>query len=133
MSAPVLCYVDPRNEACAYFTTCPLSEQWGDDWDDAPYEHNAGQPYEWAAHRKVPEYEITRVYFDADLESPRSGQINSKWCVRDINAGKVAWLASPSWSADGLKVIHAGTTLEDFCRAIEALGGTVYLAKAVAR
>jgi hypothetical protein len=39
---PVLCYVD----GCwAFFTTKPLSEQWGDDWNDAPYEHNAGRPY----------------------------------------------------------------------------------------
>lgn len=39
---PVLCYV----EGCwAFFTTKPLSDQWGDDWNDAPYEHNAGRPY----------------------------------------------------------------------------------------
>ena len=37
----VLCYVDAP---WAYFTTRRLSEQWGDDWDDAPYEHNAGTP-----------------------------------------------------------------------------------------
>jgi hypothetical protein len=24
----------------------PLKELWGDDWDDAPAEHNAGPPYE---------------------------------------------------------------------------------------
>lgn len=33
-----LCYVD---DGFAYFTTKPLTEQWGDDWNDAPYEHNA--------------------------------------------------------------------------------------------
>ena len=38
----VLCYV---YGPWAYFTSRPLSEQWGDDWNDAPYEHNAGEPY----------------------------------------------------------------------------------------
>lgn len=39
---PVLCYVD---EPWAYFTTQKLEDQWGDDWEDSPYEHNAGKPY----------------------------------------------------------------------------------------
>lgn len=40
--AAVLCYVDGQR---AYFTTAKLADQWGDDWDDALYEHNAGEPY----------------------------------------------------------------------------------------
>jgi hypothetical protein len=53
---PVLCYVEGF---WAFFTTRPLAEQWGDDWDDAPYEHNAGRPYGpcWhnePAHRNDP-------------------------------------------------------------------------------
>jgi len=31
----------------AYFTSQPIVDQWGDDWGDAPYEHNAGPPYAW--------------------------------------------------------------------------------------
>ena len=42
MKEPILCYV---KGPWAYFTTQPLKKQWGDDWDDAPYEHNAGEPY----------------------------------------------------------------------------------------
>ena len=38
-----LCYIEKN---FAYFTTQDLEKQWGDDWDDAPYEHNAGTPYE---------------------------------------------------------------------------------------
>jgi hypothetical protein len=38
----VLCYV---KESSAWFTTRPLGEQRGDDWEDAPYEHNASEPY----------------------------------------------------------------------------------------
>ena len=44
-----LCYVAGN---FAYFTTKPLSEQWGDDWDDAPYEHNAGTPYSPCWHNE---------------------------------------------------------------------------------
>jgi len=38
-----LCYV---KDDWAYFTSIPLSEQWGDDWGDTPYQCNAGRPYE---------------------------------------------------------------------------------------
>ena len=48
-----LCYV---NGPFAYFTTKEVSEQWGDDWNDAPYEHNAGKPYEWSKRDKAPKW-----------------------------------------------------------------------------
>lgn len=38
----VLCFVKGNR---AYFTRKDLDEQWGDDWDDRPYEYNAGEPY----------------------------------------------------------------------------------------
>lgn len=61
-SSPILCYVD---RPWAYFTTQSLSEQWGDDWNDAPYEYNAGPPYSpcWhnePEHRNNPEAKIGR-------------------------------------------------------------------------
>ena len=37
-----LCYV---KDNIALFTTQSLSKQWGDDWDDATFEHNADKPY----------------------------------------------------------------------------------------
>jgi hypothetical protein len=37
----VLCYVEGSK---AYFTTQALADQWGDDWDHVPYEHNAETP-----------------------------------------------------------------------------------------
>lgn len=39
---PTVCYFD---EPWLFFTSAPLAAQWGDDWNDAPYEHNAGTPY----------------------------------------------------------------------------------------
>ena len=29
-----------------FYFTDNMSKQWGDDWNDAPYEHNAGEPYD---------------------------------------------------------------------------------------
>ena len=44
-----LCYVDQEDEYSSittlYFTN-DMEKQWGDDWDDAPYEHNSESPYE---------------------------------------------------------------------------------------
>ena len=37
-----LCYCSNN---IMYFTS-DMTAQWGDDWDDCPYEHNAGKPYE---------------------------------------------------------------------------------------
>jgi hypothetical protein len=83
-----LCYVDG---AFAYFTTQKLSEQWGDDWNDAPYEHNAGEPYEWREGDKEPKWEILKVAFEGSLRTPDSGVENSRYSVQDINKGQIAW------------------------------------------
>ena len=37
-----LCYVEGQK---AYFTS-NFEKQWGDDWNDRPYECNAGEPYD---------------------------------------------------------------------------------------
>ena len=44
-----LCYVQNNK---AFFTTQNLEDQWGDDWDDIPYEHNSGYPYEPCWHNE---------------------------------------------------------------------------------
>lgn len=123
---PVLCYV----EGCfAYFTTQPLSKQWGDDWNDAPYEHNAGTPYEFNAvtmkHGTQP-WEIIKVAWEGPFNTPRGSQINSQWSVERINAGEIAWLRTFEWF-DGDKIeIMAGTTLENFKKMVLLGGGVVY-------
>ena len=40
-----LCYLENN---IMYFTS-DIENQWGDDWDDRPYEHNAGKPYQICA------------------------------------------------------------------------------------
>jgi hypothetical protein len=122
-----LCYVE--NDV-AYFTTCePLDRQWGDDWNDAPYEHNAGAPYEWHEQSRVPKYEIFKVVFYGDYRRPCDGVTNSAYCVQDINLGSVAWLAPECYGFTGKTLprpIPAGTTLEDFAQTVTEDGGTIY-------
>lgn len=124
----VLCYVD----GWAYFTTCPLDKQWGDDWNDAPYEHNAGRPYEWREGVDLAPYKVFRLGFYADYQTP--GEIaygNSRYSVEQINARHIPWL-TPYYN-DKAEPIFAGETMRQFVDKIQASGGTVYvpLAKAV--
>jgi len=124
MNEPVLCYVDGP---WAYFTTQKLKDQWGDDWNDAPYEHNAGTPYEWyhGDDSKEP-WKIIKVAFEGDFHEPCSGCTNSSFSVEDINSGAIPWLRSAPW-ADKKVSIPAGTTLKDFCDSVKSAGGAVYL------
>jgi hypothetical protein len=123
---PVLCFVGGE---WAYFTTQPVTEQWGDDWDDVPYEHNAGEPYEYTfrdGDRGKAPWSITRVAFLADLRTPAWGRLNSPWSVREINAGRVPWLVSPSYESRKRVNLWAGTPLSTFVRAVLEYGGEVY-------
>lgn len=95
-----LCYV---YKGVAYFTSLPLSEQWGDDWDDAPYEHNSGEPYEDGL--------ILKVHFpDEEFLEPSYGHVNSPYSVKDINNKKVPWLVHYSNETR----IYAGESLKEF-------------------
>jgi len=126
--SPVLCYVDG---SWAYFTTRKLSDQLGDDWNDAPYEHNAGTPYEYSEHDRKEGREpwlIIKVAWDGDFEPPCEGHCNSPWSVEQINAGAVAWLRTSRWRTGKPVIIPTGTTLERFCELIREGGGAVYLA-----
>jgi len=125
-----LCYVDGP---WAWFTTAELKDQWGDDWNDAPYEHNAEQPYAWREGMKCrdgsdkPPYELFRVAWNGPLETPDEWHSNSPYSVEDINAGAVAWLATARYASGPKIAIQAGTLFPDFVRLVEAAGGTVYL------
>lgn len=136
-----LCYI--QGDDRAYFTSQPLDKQWGDDWDDAPYEHNAGTPYEphesygyfdreakeWRKGSDyvygVPGWRVVSCYFEAPLVTPAWGCLNSPYSVQDINRGRVPWLR-PVSGTDG-PTIMAGVMLDEFRRLIAKAGGKVYL------
>lgn len=129
MNEPILCYVD----GCwAYFTTQPLDEQWGDDWNDAPYEHNAGTPYCFSNHDKEEgkdEWIISNIVWDGPLETPaQKAHCNSFVSVEHINAGRVPWLQTDiKWHKGEQVAIWAGTTVSEFKRLVWLAGGRIFI------
>jgi len=118
-----LCYVDDQ---WAYFTTQDLDKQWGDDWNDRPYEHNAGTPYDWREGNDESEWKIIKVAFCGDFESPAGmAGCNSKFCVQEINAKLTPWLIADYYSKAG-KPLFAGVTVDEFKKFIIDNGGETY-------
>ena len=111
----------------AYFTTQPLNKQWGDDWNDAPYEHNSGTPY--GPYKDGEKWEIHELRF-AGLDEPCDGYSNSPYSVEMINGGAVAWLRSSKYHSRARVAIPAGTTMPEFVRLAEKGGGEIYYSKA---
>lgn len=145
-----LCYI---RDNFAYFTTQDLDKQTGDDWDDAPYEHNAGEPYppmlfNYVDGRKekdprdwnedgTPKWEIYKVAYDycgAETPAEIAGS-NSRYSVDMINAKLIPWLSvvsysppPPDWQPKHThKALYAGASVEEFMTFIEDCGGTVYV------
>lgn len=116
-----LCYV----RGCwAYFTPIDLDKQWGDDWDDAPYEHNAGEPY---TNCKGVPHEIKRIAFDGPLQTPADlAGSNSAYSVEMINKGAAAWLTTDRWVKQQVS-IPAGGSIERFIELVQLSGGKVYV------
>lgn len=144
-----LCYI---SENIAYFTTLPLSEQWGDDWNDAPYEHNAGPPYEPCWHNAPGNlHDPYRGHVKAgelcQCESCAKGWTKTgkpKWSILRVSYGGPFETPSTGRSngpysvADinkgkvpwltaqgGTRGIFAGASLEEFKKYIEYFGGYV--------
>ena len=62
-----------------------LKEWYGDDWDDAPYEHNAGKVYE----EFVTGHKDITFNFDDIVVEPCEGGLNSSYCKDDMKARKM--------------------------------------------
>ena len=106
-----LCYVSGN---ILYFTN-NFEGQSGDDWDDVPYEHNAGEPYrdsdDCLDHAYRGNIRMVAYYPQWDIKQPCDNyEYNSPFCVDSINKGRqIAWLYN--WfTKTGL---FAGATLEE--------------------
>lgn len=127
---PVLCYVDGQwSTQWATFTTQPLEDIQADDYNDAPYEHNCGQIYEWRPNtRGIAPYTLTTVLFTGQFLTPAQvANSNSHYSAEMINKGMVPWLVSDPESKTPGKPIMAGTILSEFKRLIRLGGGTVWM------
>lgn len=126
-----LCYIDGNK---AWFTD-NFEKQWGDDWNDRPYECNAGQPYDsWSeliednadwTKRKWKHHDIEHKILYFELPSywnylPCDGYSNSPYSVEDINKQAVAWIHTDDFN------ILAGTSIETFKTVIKEHGGKIY-------
>lgn len=119
-----LCYVEPETDSPrVFFTTRDLKDQWGDDWNDAPYEHNAGHPYTWHASETNPKQEydiyVMRVWKN-ELKDPADIKQPNSW----ISVDRINDLEQP-WLLGRGVAIWAGTTAYDFLQLLEKGGGKV--------
>ena len=124
-------YIEGKKEKWAFFT--PMFErQWGDDWNDAPYEHNAGYPYDDYRDESGNnvDYEILMVpfgYSDSNIwiKFPNDyGCGNSPFAVEDINHGAVAWMYGVNFISRGHKEyfsVQGGATLVEFLKELEKI------------
>ena len=125
-----LCYVercerlDVRDESDDYnkqigmrlfFTSIDLDRQWGDDWNDAPYDCNAGWPYDDTNEGTFPntirhEHEILVLNVSYEIGNaptlPEEYGYNTPFCVETINQGACAWM----FFENKCKPIYAGDT-----------------------
>src|SRR3989344_260650 len=140
---PTLCLV---KDHWAYFTTQQLKQQTGDDWNDAPYAGNAGEPYdpcwhngpggrakypsgcncsicakEWNADG-TPKWRVIKVAWDGPFTTPADCE-HGNVSVDYINMHLLPWL----YNDEGRLDIMAGVTLDDFRKQVVAAGGQVYM------
>ena len=117
----------------AYFTSCPVALQWGDDWNDAPYEHNAGEPYEY--HYQIVDgvktyvnHTIVKIAWTGNVDPPCSGYTNSHWSVEQINNGDVPWLSNRFFTSENnIDNVYSGIALREFVEFIRRNAGEVYV------
>lgn len=124
-----LCYVDGQK---AWFTD-NFEKQWGDDWNDKPYECNAGEPYNsWSEliednedifKRKYKHHQIKlkTLYFETNDWSEQKPCDMGRFSVEDINKGTIAWVHTDKFN------ILAGTEIEEFIKIIKENGGKIYM------
>jgi hypothetical protein len=120
-----LCFVD---RGVAHFTTQHLEDQWGDDWNDAPYEYNAGRPYRpnWLDEEQGRNWLILCIAFNGDFREPCDGHLNSPYSVQDINNHDAPWVTFNPDSENPTR-IWAGTPLAVFVDMVTKAGGEVGL------
>lgn len=130
-----LCYIEGNK---AWFTD-NFNKQWGDDWNDRPYECNAGCPYEywseliedspdiWQRKWKHHPIKLKTLYFEIEDWSELKPCDVGCFSVEEINEKKVAWLSTDEYS------IFAGVEMNDFIKIVEEHGGKIYLLKKTRR
>lgn len=113
-----------------FFTPIQMKEQWGDDWDDAPYDCNAGLPYD-DTHKKLENGEwkhaehtiyILQIYVNTEDAPtlPLDYGYNTPFSVDMINSGACAWMYFPGKERKACNgtAIHGGMSPMDVFKTI---------------
>ena len=113
-----LCYVDGN---IMYFTD-NFENQRGDDWDDAPYEYNAEEPYDRKYYKEYDDewckkHGCGNIRCIAYLGDAREACDYGWLSVDEINKGGVPWLYN-----DVAGELKAGTTIGDAQRWLHKAG-----------
>lgn len=137
-----LCYVE---DGRAFFVAAEPGRVYGDYWDSAPYEMNAGYPYGILRPSGPPEDikgDALRVLaFDpANVLTPEQmfGYNHSTFTVNDINQNAVPWLTEVAWTSAYHDLVRgqenpeqmtldAGSSMVEFMEFMTAIGSTVFV------
>lgn len=87
-----LCYMDTHDSQSVilWFADCDPIRCWGDDWDDAPFEHNAGDPYfNGPTVESIYQSVVVSRYMVDDILTDH--YVNSPYSVHDLNERRL-WL-----------------------------------------
>lgn len=111
-------YIKGEQELYAFFTPLELDEQWGDDWNDAPYDCNAGYPYDTDDNTK--EITIIQVPFvvkSYNYNLPSAYGYNTPFCVLDMNQQACAWIHDSAYDKNthkykGVSILAGVSPLE---------------------
>ena len=105
-----------------------FKNQWGDDWNDAPYDCNAEPPYEIYDERLKNEHRghlvKVAVDFDGNVydETPQGDYVT----VEEINAGRRPWMTIRQWveGSDTPRYyhLHGGDALRCVLDTLETAG-----------
>lgn len=101
-----------------------LAKWWGDDWNDSPYDYNAGEVYD----QYVSGYRDIAFAFDDMVLEPCDGILNCEWCKEDMIKRRVPCIIvvpkeieDESWygrdfahwvGVDGIKKYYFGDEME---------------------
>ena len=73
------------NQVKFYLGDNNCNDYWGDDWNDKPYEHNAGRVYD----EYIQGIKVLTFDFDDLVIQPSDGTINSSYSKEDMKNRKV--------------------------------------------
>lgn len=87
----IIDFIQQGNQVKFYVGADNCENYWGDDWDDAPYEHNAGQVY----GNFILGYFIKTFDFDDLVREPATVYYNSnsRWTKKDMKERRVPCIA----------------------------------------